>query len=148
MKIQNRTEGLYSIKSTPKCQVAFKATPAQILDTLECSKLCPGKTRFLKNIAEFFDSLQSNLSEIADAPKNYVYKLGQENDLPKAIKDVEIGGVTLKSLDETLNTNPFKCSPTSTCGCGGGMNKGELAKKLFESLGIDEPDFIKISSKN
>lgn len=144
MKIQNRTESYYNSNPNNR-QVTFKATPAQILTKLETAKICPGKTNFLKNIAGFFGELQENLSKITDSPKEFIYKLGEKNELPETIKNVELGGITLAKVDDVLNSNPFKCSPTSTCGCGNGMTKGELTKKLLETIGLEEPEVIKIA---
>ena len=146
MRVQSTTESYFRPNQMNRKQVAFSATPAGILQKVDTAKICPGKSRLLRNVAEFFDSLQEKLPTIADAPKNYVYKLGEKNEIPESLMDIETAGLTLKRVDDALNTNPFKCSPNSNCGCGAGMTKGELIKKLFNAIGVEEPDFIKISA--
>lgn len=131
--------------SKKRNNVAFKATPKQILDVLDTARICPGKKGLVGSVAEFFYFAEREMAKIKDAPKEFIYKLGQKNDVPKPLEHLAVEGTTIAKLDEVLNDNPFKCSPTSKCGCGGGMSKGEFAAKLIESMGVDEPNVIKIS---
>lgn len=125
--------------------VAFKATPNQILKAVsESNVICNGKKNFLGSIGEFFNDLQEVMKKLPDSPKEFVYKLGQKNDIPESLGNTDVNGLTLLKLDDVLNTNPFKCSPTSTCACGTGKTRGEFAKDLFEKIGVEEPDVIKI----
>ncbi len=125
--------------------IAFKATPQQILKAVDEAIICRGKKNFLGSIGEFFEDLQSKMATIKDAPKEFIYKLDQKNNIPESIANAEINGLTLAKVDSALTNSPFKCSPTSTCGCGAGKTKGELAMDLFEKIGVEEPSFIKIS---
>ena len=117
------------------------------MDVLETARICPGKKGFLGQVAGFFDGLQGKMHQIAEAPAEYVYRLGQKNDVPEALAKTEVGGLTLRRLDDALNHNPFKCSTDATCGCGGGMTKGNFAIQLLEMIGVKEPEVIKIAKK-
>jgi len=134
-------------KLQKKNHVSFGATPKQILDVLETARICPGKKGFLGQVAGFFDGLQGKMHQIAEAPAEYVYRLGQKNDVPEALAKTEVGGLTLRRLDDALNHNPFECKPGATCGCGGGMTKGNFAKQLLEIIGVNEPEVIKIAKR-
>lgn len=107
-------------------------------------KLCPGKTRFITSLTEFFDSIKEKL------PENFEFKLGQKNDLSSEIKGLKgnFGGktITLNELDNVLNKNAFKCGPEATCSCGKGMSTGDFISLLFSRvLKLDNPNKIEIN---
>lgn len=145
---QGYSKQINSASSNPHKQVSFGATPEQILDSLETAGLCPGKKSFLRNVAVFFDGLQGKMHQIAEAPAEYVYRLGQENQVPDTLANTKVGNLTLRDLDNGLNANPFKCKPGATCGCGGGKTKGTFVKNLLEQLNVEEPDVITIRKNN
>jgi len=147
MKVQNGKQSYVNKIQTRRNQVSFQATPVQILNKLDTARLCPGKKAFLGSIADFFGGLQSKIAEVADNSIEYVYTLGKKNVIPEQLKELEVGGMTLQKMDDALNTNPFKCSPKATCGCGNGMTRGDLAKRLLEFIGAENPDVITISAK-
>lgn len=150
MNVQNTTAHNYSrqLRQEPqKRQIGFGATPRQIINAVETVTLCSGKTQFLSQIAGFFGSLQRKLKKLPGAPAEYIYKLGEKNPIPETLKKVEINGITLANIDNALNKNPFKCSPNATCSCGEGMTRGAFATDLLKSLGVENPEVIKITKK-
>lgn len=140
-------------KSDP---IAFKATPKQILDATQDAKICGGKKTFLNSVAQIFSSVEEQLAKVSDAPKEFIYKLGKENNIPKSIANLGIERKTadgqtqvikLSDLDKELNKDTFRCSPTSTCNCGVGYTKGSYMTKLLEMIGVEKPDEISITKK-
>lgn len=126
-------------------QTAFKATPPQIMKAVADANICNGKKNFLAGLGNYFNNVQEAMSKIKEAPKEFIYKLGQKNEIPESLKKVEVNGLNLEKLDEGLNTKPFKCSPTSTCSCGAGKTQSELVKDLLKIIGVEEPDIIKLT---
>jgi len=139
-----------------KTQPKFKATPKQILTAVETAQMCPGKKMFLQRIANFFLNAEEQLNKISEAPKEYIFRLGQKNKIPNTMEKInlEVGTkenpktiISLKDIDDSLNQESFKCSPTSSCSCGKNLSKGEYMASLLKTIGIEEPNEIKISKK-
>ena len=143
MKVNSIRE--YSINRANRNQVSFQATPAQILEALPAARLCPGKKGALHALADFFASLQKQLAEKTQGPVEYSYKLGKTNEMPPDLKTLDVNGLTLERLDRDLNADPFKCSPSSTCGCGGSKSKGSFFADLLKMIGVENPDSIEIA---
>ena len=124
--------------------VSFNATPVEIISKLAEAPICNGKKRFVYSITNFFVQLEEKFAKLQTRPDEFNFKLGLRNHIPENISKIEIDGYNLQSLDLELNENPFQCKPTSTCGCGSGLNKGQFLAQLLELIGVNEPHSIKI----
>lgn len=142
-----------NFKSNP---IAFKATPQQIIAATDTKEICGGKKAFLKNIAQFFIAAEEQLAKVSNAPTEFIYKLGEENNIPKSMTDIGIEKkladgstqfVKISDMDKELNKDGFRCSPTSTCNCGVGFSKGSYVTELLTLLGVEKPDEISITNK-
>lgn len=141
----NREKNHKIKKAVGQNSTSFTATPSEILNSLEKARLCPGKKMFLKSVADFFHSLQAGLAQLSNPPSNFVYRLGAANDIPQGLVEFSVNGKTLAQMDSFLTEGGFKCSPTSTCACGAGISRGELAKRLLAMIGVENPDVIAVS---
>ncbi len=139
MKISNQVQ---------QGQPNFMATPKQILNALEVTPICPGKTRFLGSVADAFSQLQNKLAKNPDFD-SFEYNLTKSNDIPEFIKNTNLADKTgdvflFKSVDEQLQNGAFECSPTSKCGCGAGKTLANFAADLLKMLGVENPEKIVI----
>lgn len=130
-----------------KNNVCFMGTPNQILEALNShgvsheKGLCGDKANFIIEIVNFFAELQKQ-------GISFIYKLGENNDIPSHINDIKVNGKTLEIWDSDLNdpNQRFKCS--GGCHCGEGSTKGQYLINLFDFLKIPEPKEIKTLINN
>lgn len=168
MKLQNYSQNIVPQKlqaqTRVKPAVSFTATLPEIreaMDTTQNKHFCAGKRGFVDALVKFFEGVQAEMGKMKDAVVAKLdYKLGQKNNIPEALKDVKIdsplkdiplmkGAQTLEEVDNVLATAQFKCSPTSTCGCGKNIPLGEyIGKGVFgDILGVkNKPEVIELDA--
>jgi hypothetical protein len=166
MNVQNYSQANFLMpktKAQPAKTVAFTATLPEIqeaMDTTQNKAFCAGKRGFVTAIVKFFEGVQAKMKE--KGLKTLDFKLGQKNEIPEQLKGVKIdsplkdiplmkGATTLEDVDNVFATAEFKCSPTSTCGCGKNIFLGEyLGKGVFKDIleVKNKPDVIELDVKN
>jgi hypothetical protein len=133
--------------------VSFKATLSEITDSFEKSdKLCEGKKTFIRQLLAFLSDIQDQMKEKVQQGKNipahFNFKLGEMNQIPPALKKLNVEGAGLDVLDKKLNDTSFSCGPESDCSCGKGQSLGEFLSKtiLGKILKVPNPDVIELKT--
>lgn len=129
-----------------KKDICFAATPKQILDALDAKGFshsngtgkCYKKTDFVSEIVNFFNNIQSHLTD------KFNYRLGEVNNIPDYLDDIEINNKTLKKWDADLNdpNQRFQCG--GGCPCGEKQTQGQFLADLLEILGVPNPRVIEL----
>ncbi|MDD3766506.1 MAG: hypothetical protein PHF89_04870 [Eubacteriales bacterium] len=120
----------------------FAANLNQIVQKLPTAKICPCKAQMLGSVVAFFQEVQTQLAKIADAPKEFIYKLGENNKVPKSMRQVQVNGLTIEAFDKLLTSSTFKCASGD---CLSKTNKGKFIAELLEKIGVESPKTISIS---
>lgn len=129
-------------QSTPSEKIAFKASPEEILEKLESTRICPCKGKFLRNITTFFTEAQDQMTKMADAPDEFTYQLGEKNIIPDSMKKIEVDGMSLQGIDKILSEDSFNCSSGS---CKSQNNQGKFISDLLNLIGVEKPEVITIT---
>ena len=93
------TEQPKGASSRKQNKTAFKASPQQIMKAVAEAKMCNGKKNFLAGLGNYFSEFQKTMGKLQDAPKEFIYKLGQNNEIPESLKQVKVNGLNLQKLD-------------------------------------------------
>lgn len=121
--------------------LAFGATPQQILKVSDSMKLCPTQRSLLKDIGSFYAEAEQKLL------KNLNISLTEANQFPKNISETDIKGFGFAKMNELIVDQFYTCASKSDCGACKSVKLGEYIKNLLSALNVEEPDKIVLNRK-